>query len=481
MSRLDDLIGWLSPTTALQREQARRARRALQSYDIATDSHLRARIRDQGSGNAITDRIGTRVRDYARHVERNAPLGESVIRHLAHQTMSCTIWPMVRTPDGELVEDANQALAQAWEDWTPRADLSATVPWDQVCMQAGRAWVRDGEAFGHMILGSARYPYPTDIPLAVNVLESDYLDHDFTVHGRQRIIQSVELGAGQRVAAWHVYREHPGDQYYRPAGMTRLRLPVDQVLALRHLPRAGMLRGVSQLAAVLPTIEDLKEYLDAERTAAKFAACFGVAITRSADFGTSTPGDLSGEREFVYEPGMTPHLLPGESIASIGMNRPNQELGNYATQLGRMVAVGTGGSHSTITGDYSGTYSSQRQMMVETRPYFLEQHRIAVASWHRPLWRAFVQAAVIAGRLRGLLGGIDPRTLTAADFVPVPQPWIDPQREAAADRESVEAGFESRRGIIRRRGGDPRRIDGERASDEQPGQAPASNAGVTTR
>jgi capsid protein len=60
---------------------------------------------------------------------------------------------------------------------------------------------------------------------------------------------------------------------------------------------------------------------------------------------------------------------------------------------------------------------------------------------------------------------IDERTILDCDWIAPPMPWIDPQREAAADEISVRAGFESRQGIIRKRGGSVSRIDQEIEAD----------------
>ena len=63
-------------------------------------------------------------------------------------------------------------------------------------------------------------------------------------------------------------------------------------------------------------------------------------------------------------------------------------------------------------------------------------------------------------------------TLFTFDTQRPASPWIDPAKEAQADKLSLEMGIESRTGIMRMRGKDPRRVDQEREADQMSGVAP---------
>ena len=69
--------------------------------------------------------------------------------------------------------------------------------------------------------------------------------------------------------------------------------------------------------------------------------------------------DLTG----VVEVGFT-DLMPGGKAEMMGMSRPTQQFAPYTDTLARHAAAGTGANYSAISNDYSGTYSSQRQMLV---------------------------------------------------------------------------------------------------------------------
>lgn len=460
-------MGWLAtiaPRWALRRAVARAQIARLEAYRVATQSDLRTRVRDKGAGNAVMATSGPTMRNWARHLSKNSPLARSVIRYLASKATSCTISANAQLSSGRPAERYNEAMDTLWREHCDALDAQGLLDWHQLAMEIGRSWVRDGEVFPRVLLARRDVDYPSGIPIAIEALESDYLPYTQTlVQGRHVHGHEIERG---RVVAYHLHTEHPGD--YLMASRRTLateRVPAQEILALRNVERLGQLRGVTMLDAVIETLSDLDEYLVAERVAAKFAACIGVQITRSADL---PPDALNtqGERTIAFEPGMTlDNLLPGERAEMMSMSRPTEQFEAYLLSLGRQVSSGTGAQYSAVTNDFSGSYSSQRQMMVTSAQFELHLHRVATARFFRPLWRSFVSACEIAGKLPSTLG-VKPSTLLDAEFVPAPQPWIDPQREAQADAIALDGRLESRQGLIRRRGGDARRIDREIAQDE---------------
>ena len=473
MERLERWLSQVAPVWALKRAQARAQLDVVRNYEASTDSHLRRRVRDLGGGNALMDRSQVKLRDWARHLSRDVSTAAAIIRNLSSRTMSCHVVPAVEDRAGNLLEQVNEDLTELWAEWSDAAETTGLLDWSSLCQLIGDSWYRDGEIFSYRMLGSGRFPYRTRVPLVLQVLESDYLPisdgiaHSSGLHGMER-------GRAGNVTHYHFYREHPNDAVsgFNLAGLETIRLPIDLVDSLALRSRAGQLRGHSILAPVITTLADRNDYKTAEVTSAKFAACIGIAIERSVDpagggFAAST---LTDERVFNYEPGMTFDGLPGESVKMLQADRPSQQFAPFLRELTREAAIGTGASYSTISADYSGTYSSQRQMMLEVDQFHRQMQRVAIARFHRPVWRAFVQGAMLAG-LVPQLSRIDPRTLLRADFVPEPLPWIDPQKEGQALKLAQDEGWESRWGIIRRRGGDVRRIDREIDRDDYRAQA----------
>jgi lambda family phage portal protein len=157
-----------------------------------------------------------------------------------------------------------------------------------------------------------------------------------------------------------------------------------------------------------------------------------------------------------FRPGMIfDDLMPGEDIGTIDSTRPNANLQAYRDGQLRAVAGGVGASYSSVSRNYNGTYSAQRQELVEQWVHYQAMAEHFTAQWVRPVWQRFVSLAVLSGAV-DLPGDLQPETLDDALFVGQTMPWIDPQKEAQASEILERNRYVSAPEIIRRRGGNPR-------------------------
>jgi lambda family phage portal protein len=164
----------------------------------------------------------------------------------------------------------------------------------------------------------------------------------------------------------------------------------------------------------------------------------------------------------------------------IDSNRPNSMLEQFRNGQLRAVAAGTSTSYSSISKDYNGTYSAQRQELVEQSVHYGVLRDYFIERCVRPIWERFVDMAVLSGKLEIPEGSINPRTLWNAGFQGPTMPWIDPKKEGEAEQLAVSAGFKSRSQVIRERGGNPQdvfeQIKQERAQEEEAGLTFTSSA-----
>lgn len=457
------LIAALAPRWHLKRELARLAVKRL--YQAAQPSNARRTPTDWRSGDAVMDQARAKLRQWSRHLDENHDLSHSILDTLSYQSSQVTIAPRVMLRNGDPAETVNDDLRAAWLDFRDALDSSGLMPWCVLSSVTARTWLRDGEAFAQHVLG-ADVAYPTALPYMLEVHEPDLVPFDL-IQSNPKIIHGVEVNRFGRPLAYHLYREHPGNNLRSAAISTgTVRVPAEQMTHLAQRSRLGQHRGASVLASAITRLADISDYEESEQLAAKVASSLCAAITRGADFtSTSTTLDTdSGERPLELQGGMIfDNLMPGEKIEVLDTNRPNTGLGDFRRAMLRAATAGIGVSYSTATHDYDGTYSSQRQELVEIRQTydFLREHYRA--AFLKPVWQRFVQAVQL-GDLVTLTRG-DPKTLFDFDTTPPPAPWIDPAKEAKADETSIRAGIESRHGIIRKRGGDPQRVDDERESD----------------
>jgi len=151
------------------------------------------------------------------------------------------------------------------------------------------------------------------------------------------------------------------------------------------------------------------------------------------------------------------NLGVGEEIGMIDSNRPNPNLVTFRQGQLRAIAAGLGGRYSSLARDYSGTYSSQRQELVEQWIHYAVLCDEFVGQFVQPTWNDFVLAARLSGVVP-MPADVDSETADDALFVGQSMPWIDPLKEALAWHSLVEDGFASEVEVMRKRGTNPRDV-----------------------
>jgi lambda family phage portal protein len=463
VNRLDRTITALFPGWGVKRAQARAYAAACDdAYEAAKQSRLRRMGKDQGSGNAAIQMAGPVLRAEARRLERNHDLARGALDVLEQNVAGPNgigVEPQPLTKDGEVHEDLAWQLKDLWEDWQLIPEVSRTHDYASTQRLLVRSWFRDGEVLQQFLAGFVPgLDHGTVVPMSIEMLEADLLDWDYTDADRL-IVHGVERNAWAQPIGYHVFKQHPGDPgVFQPA---RKRLSADVVRHLKRIDRIGQARGISCFAPVLTRFADLKEYEESERIAAKVAASMAAYIKRGTpDMYTAAGTDGAGSpipapQHFV--PGMFIELNPGEDIGTVDTKRPNVALEQFRDGQLRAGAAGLRLSFSALARKYDGTYSSQRQELVDQWGTYALLSAEFAHQTVRPTYRWFVSAALLSGRIV-IPKDADPASIAQALYVPQAMPWIDPEKEANAwsvlEKNHYVAGPE----IIRRRGGNPRDV-----------------------
>lgn len=428
-------------------------------YDAAKTSGYRKPVDKGRSGDAVMNHAGEKLRDYARYLDENHDLAIGVLDALVNRIVGTgiTVQHMAKASDGSLHEGLNDQLAELWRDWTRKPEVTGELPWSELLRMVCRAWLRDGEILIQHVQDNKALDHLTQVPYSLELIEADYLPFDLN-DKKQGVIHGVKKNSWGRVKSYYLYKEHPGNIYFPYISANDVKeVQADNITHLKFVRRVRQTRGVSILHGVITRLDDLKDYEESERIAARVAAAFTGFIKKSTDVaGANATSD--GTRTFEMAPGMIfDDLLPGEEIGTIGTDRPNTNLGNFRNDMLRAVAGGTGTSYSTISKKYEGSYSSQRQELVESKVGYDRLFSYFVETFVRPVYERFVETAYLTGQLK-LDPSIDRAKLAHAEFVSPAMPWIDPKKEIEADQLAVESRFKSRAQIIRERGGDPEAV-----------------------
>lgn len=312
----------------------------------------------------------------------------------------------------------------------------------------------------------ANYTFLTDVPFALELLEPDFLPLNLNDDSKG-IVQGIERDAWRRVRAYHLLKKHPGSLNGFGFSFETKRVDAEQMIHIAYRKRIGQNRGVPLLHAVLIRLADIKDYEESERVAARISAALAMYIKKgNPDSWTDHKnGEAPGERTFPIAPGVViDTLLPGEDIGVIESNRPNPFLEGFRNGQLRAIAAGTRGAYSTVARSYDGTYSAQRQELVEAQlGYDLLQHEF-IDYWSRPVYREFISVALLSGKLKPP-ADVDPRTLYGAVYQGPVMPWINPVQEANAWETLVKAGFADEAEVARARGRNPQELKRARTAE----------------
>ena len=485
---LDKAIAALAPTWGLRRAQARQV---LAYYEAAKPDKYRKQRKEQGSGDTAVLRAGSSLRDQARHLEQNHDLARGALQTLVANIIGpygIGIEPQPRNAEGLIDDDLAAQILTLWRDWSEKPEVTWSMDWPALQRQLCRAWLRDGEVLAQVIEGpTPLLDHGTQVPLSLEAIEADHLPWDLNGESPS-ITAGVERNAWGRPVAYHIYKQHPGD--VGRSGLLTLnldtkRVPASRMLHVKLADRIRQARGVSIFASVLSRLDDIKDYEESERVAAKVAASMAAFIRKgSPDFYAS---EADGEpRDLRFRPGMIfDDLLPGEEIGMIDSNRPNPQLETFRSGQLRAIASGVGCTYSSLSKNYDGTYSAQRQELVEGWGLYGVLTNEFISQLVRPVYQRFI-ATALAARLIRVPAGIEIDSLDDALFLGPQMPWIDPLKEASAWEKLESNGHASGPEIIRRRGQSPmdvleqesrwRRLADEKGVSLALGQQPPSDS-----
>lgn len=451
----DRVVAWINPVAGMRRAQARQV---LAYYEAAKSDRLRKGRREPASGNVAVARAGHSLREQARHMEQNYDLALGVINTLVNNVVGkdgIGVEPQPRRADGSIDTDLARRILTLYKDWCKNPEVTQNHDWASAQRLLCRSWVRDGDVFAQTLTGNVPFlDHGTKVPLSLEMLEADYVPMQLYSMS-PAIVQGVELSAWGAAVAFHVYKVNPTEIFGQVTtlGQTK-RIPATNMLHLATRHRIRQVRGVSVFASVLNRFDDLKDYEESERIAAKIAASMA-AVIRKGNPDLYQPNDDAQPRDMRMRPGMIfDDLKPGESIEMIDTNRPNPNLEHYRSGQLKAVAAGMGPSYSSVSRTYDGTYSAQRQELVESWSTYGVLSSEFTARIVQPVYEAFINAAVLSGQLKVPAGTLLD-TLDDAIYIAPRMPWIDPKKEADAFATMEDRCYMSGPEIIRGRGGNP--------------------------
>jgi lambda family phage portal protein len=453
---LDDVIGIISPHSAIVRKRARFALDQLRKYEGASKGRRLGGWVTPTSGP--NDSIGNAVptlRARSRDLIRNNPHAAKALNVIVNNTIGTGIVPQAVDKDKGLV----RAVEDLWKAWGEETICDADGAFDFYGIE--RMELRStGEGGGGLVRKrSRRLSDKLPVPLQLQALEADFLDTTKAAKGNNgnTIVQGVEFDRLGRIVAYWLFQEHPGDYTTFSKAQQSQRVPADQIIHMFRRERLGQVTGVPWAAPVIVRAKDLDDYEDAQLMRQKVAACFAGYIKdmEALEDGTDTDDDDLAR----MEPGSLVTLGRNKDI--VFNNPPGAEgYADYTRAVLRAIAAGFGITYESLTTDYSQVnFSSARMGWLEfDRQIQVWRNEIIIPTLCKPVWKWFMEAAINAGHI--------PREVQCTWTAPRRE-MINPVDETKAAIDQVRSGFKSRSEIIREMGYDAIAVEQEIADENK--------------
>ena len=405
--------------------------------------------------NALLNRAGDTLTARARWLTRNSPYAARGKQSFVGNAIGTGIYPSSKIQDRALRKEVHQL----WLDWTDEADADGLTDYYGLQAMAAGAMFEAGECF--VRIRPRRRSDMETVPFQLQLLEAEQLPlshHDVLSNGN-RIRHGIEFNQIGKRVAYHFLREHPGEGLVDLRGRETVRVPAESVLHLYEPLRPGQLRGQTRLAAAMVKTILLDMYDDAELDRKKVAAMFAGFIRRPADMdgtiGEEKPDD-DGRALAGLSPGTLNVLLDGEEIT---FSDPADVGGSYeAFQRRTLLAVSAAMNipYQNVTGDLLGvSYSSIRAGILEFRRCLEQwQHATVVYQMNRPVWRRFLDDAVLFGLLSILDYAKRQREYRRVEWIPEKWDWVDPVKDRQGQNLAREMMSKSSAQIAREEGND---------------------------
>ncbi|MBX9754651.1 MAG: phage portal protein [Pseudomonadaceae bacterium] len=464
MNLLDKIIAPFAPAAVVERL---RARHAIQAYEAAKPSRTHKAKGEPRSADLSIQLAGKSLREQSRFLDENHDLVTGLFDRLEERVVGGSgigVEPLPLTLAGDVHLEFAAQIKASWSEWSLHPEASGELSRPQMERLMCRTWLRDGEGVAQLLMGSVpNYKHLGPVPFALELLEPDYLPLDLNDDSRG-IIQGVERDSWRRVRAYHLLKNHPGSMGFLYGQQTKA-VGAENIIHIANRKRIGQNRGVPLLHSVLIRLAEIKDYEESERVAARISAALCMYIRKGTPDLYNAPGEAGQPRSFPIGPGMMfDDLQPGEDVGMIESNRPNPFLEGFRNGQLKAVAAGTRSAYSTIARSYDGTYSAQRQELVESQlGYDLLQHEF-VDYWCRPVYRTWLRMAIASGVIRIPID-LDQSTIYAAVYQGPTMPWINPVHEANAWELLVKAGFADEAEVARARGRNPQELKKSREAE----------------
>lgn len=400
-----------------------------------------------GSHGPETLAAAPTIRSRARHAYANNGYIRNAVNAIVAEAVGAGIEANSSHPDATLAAVIDKLFFAAELDAEGRTDFRGLTA------AAVQAELVDGEAF---FVAESR-----NGGTVWRQIPAEFVDESDTRElSDGYVVAGVEFSSNGSRRAYHIRPQRPTDLY--PVTAESIRVPAEDVLHIFRQLGPGQVRGISQLAPVLLTVNELDQALDAMLVGLKTSAMFAGFVTDQTNMGGVAEAFPDGLADISLEPGVVRVLPGGTDIKFSSPEQAKESIAFAKLTLGQ-IAAGLGVPTYLVDGDLSqANYSSLRAALLPFRAK-VEQYvyHTLVPQLLNPVFRRFVTDEYLSGRL----DLPDLSLALKAEWLPPRPMQVDPAKDMAAAKEALAMGLTSRKQAVAAQGWNVTELDAEIAAD----------------
>jgi lambda family phage portal protein len=447
-------------------------------YNAARENRFRRRRRGYlitGSNADFHYRLATdylRMIEYARAMDRDDAIMGCTIDKAVTSTLHTGFTLDVKTGDKKLDKD----LKARWTEWAEDAeqcDLAGEHTFAEMENLILRSMYVDGDHFA----------LPTNEG-SLQLLEGHLCrtPRNAMRNKNKVVIHGVMLGEHRRRLQYWFCKEDidPWVMVYNVADMRQIDARDEdgerQVFQIYNPKRVSQTRGVSAIAPIIDCLGMFEDINFARLIQQQIVSCFAVFRERDSTYeGPMDPGQQGDRQTFNrndgstgtiegIRPGMQITGYKGEKLTGFAPQVPNAEFFPHIKLILTLIGINLGLPLIVVLMDASDTnFSSWRGPINEARLGWRRNQRGYARTFHKPTYRWKVRDFIAEDlTLRKRFGTEILRARSKRSGIDVfghgwgfpAWPYIDPQKDAAADLLRVRNGLASHRQLCHERGDD---------------------------
>lgn len=367
----------------------------------------------------------------------------------------------VKSANGDRDDHACSAVEAAWEEYGRQEHCTVTRSMSrrELLYTTVRAWKRDSGA-----LFRRRRGFDNAFGYALEPLEIDRLDFNYNVPTGTDTSQGnlvkfgVEYDSFRAPVAYHLLVRHPGDPfaYFQTIQRIRERVPSDEIILVGTRNRFEQTLGMPKVTSIMPRLNLLDKYEQAEAVAAFIASCKSGFLEKTnpdANYGSGATDDGS-KLTMEIQPGMVEELPAYVSYKPNDPQHPTDAFSDFIKTELRGVASGAGVPYNDLANDLENVnFSSIRSGTLEARMNYTKDQNLLSEQLMTPWFEDWLFFALLAGKVKGY-GVLDYDRLKEHCWQGQRWPWVDPLKDVQANIEAINANLTSPQRVISEGGQD---------------------------